>query len=314
MKTAILFAGQGAQVPGMGRELYDNFASVRTLFAEATAVCREAGYTHSMEEICFELPAEELNKTAHSQPAIFTLSMAGLAVLREECPGLAIDAMAGFSLGECSALCGAGVLGFADTLRLILARGAAMGAACEASSGAMAAILGIDASVCEDVCRGIAGGGILMPVNYNCPGQTVIAGEAELVEKAAAALKEAGAMKAVPLAVQGAFHTPLMNPGRDRFTAQIASMPFAAPSVTLYSDVTGAPVSRIDAAYLGVQMTSPVRWQTIIEAMLSDGVECFIEVGPGRVLSGLVRRISRTAKLGNVEDLASLAKVRGMIA
>ncbi|MBE6611664.1 MAG: ACP S-malonyltransferase [Ruminococcaceae bacterium] len=311
MKTAIVFAGQGAQTPGMGKELYDAYPAARQVFAEATAaLTRVTGGDKTMEDICFSMPAEELNLTANSQPAIFTLSMAGLAVIREELPELAISAAAGFSLGECSALCGAGVLDFDSAMELILLRGEAMAKACGMTDGAMYAIIGIGADVCEQVCDEMRGDGVLMAVNYNCPGQTVIAGDGALAEAAAAKFKELGAMKAVKLSTQGAFHTPLMNAGRDIFVPAIEKFEFKTPEIKLWSDVTGAPIDDITPDYLGRQMTSPVRWQTIIEGMLADGVELFVELGPGRVLSGLIRRISRTAKLVNIESPDSIEKLK----
>ena len=314
MKTAIVFAGQGAQAPGMGRALYEQNEAARRVFDEATEVYRRVtGSARSMPEICFDLPAEELNLTANAQPAIFTLSMAGLAAIREALPSLELSAAAGFSLGECSALCAAGVLDFASTMELILLRGEAMGKACAQTDGAMYAIIGVDASVCEAVCAEQRGDGVLLPVNYNCPGQTVIAGDAALCEAAAAKLKEAGAMKTVRLATQGAFHTPLMHAGRDIFVPQIGKFTYAAPAMQLWSDVTGAPMEAVTPEYLGAQMTSPVRWNTIIDGMLADGVELFVELGPGRVLSGLIRRIDRKAKLINIEDPDGLAKLAEMI-
>lgn len=314
MKTAIVFAGQGAQTPGMGKALCENYASAREVYARAGEIYKKVtGTNKTLEEICFDLPAEELNLTANSQPAIFTLSMAGLEVIKSELPELDISAAAGFSLGECSALCGAGVLDFESTMELILLRGEAMGKACEATDGAMYAIIGVGADVCETVCKELRGDGVLMAVNYNCPGQTVIAGDTMLVEKAAAKLAEMGAMKTVKLATQGAFHTPLMNAGRDIFVPQIEKFSFAAPSIKLWSDVTGAPIDAVTPEYLGAQMTSPVRWQTIIEGMLADGVELFVELGAGRVLSGLIKRISRTAKLINIETPENVEKLKTMI-
>ncbi|MBQ8510909.1 MAG: ACP S-malonyltransferase [Clostridia bacterium] len=314
MKASIVFAGQGAQTPGMGKELYEAYPTAQAVFAEATDVYRRVtGCDTTLEKICFEYEKDELDKTANSQPAIFTLSMAGLAVVREKFPQLEIASAAGFSLGECSALCAAGVLDFASTMELILLRGDAMGKACAATDGMMCAVIGVDASVCEAVCAELANGGVLLPVNYNCPGQTVIAGERALVEQAAAKLKEQGAMKVVPLAVQGAFHTPLMNTGRDSFVPAIEKFNYAAPSLKLYTDVTGAPIDTVTPAHLGAQMTSPVRWQTIIENMLADGTELFIEFGPGRVLSGLIKRISRTAKIVNIESPEGIEKLASML-
>ena len=314
MKTAIVFAGQGAQTPGMGKALYDAYPCARDVYARAGEVYKKVtGKDTTLEKICFELPEDELNLTANSQPAIFTLSMAGLEVIKNEIPSLDIAAVAGFSLGECSALCGAGVLTLEETLELILLRGEAMGKACEASDGAMYAIIGVGADVCEQVCDEIRENGILMAVNYNCPGQTVIAGDAALAEKAAAKLSELGAMKTVKLSTQGAFHTPLMNSGRDIFVPQIEKFNYNVPGIKLWSDVTGIPIDTVTPEYLGRQMTSPVRWQNIIEGMIADGVELFVELGPGRVLSGLIKRVSRTAKLVNIEAPDGVEKLKTLL-
>ncbi len=305
MKTAIVFAGQGAQSTGMGAALCEAHPAARRVFDQATEIYRRiTGSKKSMDEIC-ALPLEELSKTANAQPALFTLSIAGLAVLREEYPTLEISHAAGFSMGECSALCGAGVLDFADAMELIFLRGEAMSRACAAADGCMYAILGVETSVCEAICAELCGDGILLPVNYNCPGQTVIAGERLLVEAAAAKLKENGAMKVVPLATEGAFHTPMMSVCRADFEAEISKFTFRAPKITFWSDVYGAPIEKITPAYLGEQMTSPVRWQSIVEGMLGDGVELFVELGAGKVLSGLIRRISRQAKVCGVEGVSA---------
>lgn len=315
MKTAIVFAGQGAQTPGMGKALYERYSAARDVYERAGAIYKKVtGSERSLTDISFELSADELNLTANSQPAIFTLSMAGLEVIKSELQALEISAAAGFSLGECSALCGAGVLGFEETMELILLRGAAMGKACETTDGAMYAIIGVGADVCEQVCDELRGEGVLMAVNYNCPGQTVIAGDAVLAEKAAARLAELGAMKTVKLATQGAFHTPLMNSGRDIFVPKIEKFIYSSPSIKLWSDVTGEPVDAVTPEYLGIQMTSPVRWQKIIEGMLADGIELFIELGPGRVLSGLIRRTSKAAKIVNIEAPDGVEKLANMLA
>lgn len=314
MKTAIVFAGQGAQTPGMGKALYEAYPAARKVYKKASEVYNKiTGSDKTLEDICFELSEEELNKTAYSQPAIFTLSMAGLEVIKSEIPELEITSAAGFSLGECSALCGSGVLDFESAMELILLRGESMGKACEATDGAMYAIIGVGADVCEAVCDELRGEGVLMTVNYNCPGQTVIAGEAALCEKAAAKLSEMGAMKTVKLSTQGAFHTPLMSAGRDIFVPQIGKFTYNAPCVKLYSDVTGAPVDAVTPDYLGMQMTSPVKWQTIVEGMIADGVELFVELGPGRVLSGLIKRVSRGAKLINIDSPENVEKLRAML-
>lgn len=302
-KTAFLFSGQGSQYAGMGRELCDNFPQAKAVYDAAS---EKFGY--DVLALSLNGSEEELSKTAVSQPLIFTLSMAAYRVL--EANGLKPDAVAGFSLGEVSALTAAGAMSLETGFDVIARRAAAMQTAAESVPGAMFAVLGADAETVEAACAAVSGnaGAYAVPVNYNCPGQIVIAGTEDTVKAAAKALSDAG-HRVVRLSVNAAFHSKLMEPASEKFFAGVSGVSYGAAGVDFYSNVTGdrAEVDDI-ASYLKKQMTSPVRFSTEMESMRRDGIDTFVELGPGKTLCGFIRRGLRGSSFYNVEDLASAEK------
>lgn len=282
MKKAYVFPGQGAQFPGMAKELYQNNASARELFENANQIL---GFR--ITDIMFEGTAEDLKQTKVTQPAIFLHSV----ILAKCLSGFRPDMVAGHSLGEFSALVAAGAMDFEDGLKLVSIRAQAMQKACEAVPGAMAAILALPAEKVEEICRDIDGE--VSAANYNCDSQIVISGEKEAVEKACIRMKEAGARRALMLPVSGAFHSPLMEPARAELAEGILKSAFREPICPVYQNVTALPSrdpDRIKTNLLN-QLTSPVRWTQTIRNMLADGAVHFIELGPGQVLQGLVSKI-----------------------
>ncbi len=283
--NAYVFPGQGAQFPGMGKDLYDNHSVARELFDRANGVL---GF--EITRIMFTGTDEELRQTRVTQPAIFLHS-----VILAKCLGDSFkpDMVAGHSLGEFSALVANGTLAFEDGLRLVYARAMAMQKACEAEPSTMAAILGLDDHVVEDVLSGI--GEVVVPANYNSPGQLVISGSVKGIDVACEKLKEAGARRALPLKVGGAFHSPLMEPARVELADAINNTTFNQPQCPIYQNVNAKAVT--DPAEirenLVAQLTSPVKWTQIVQHMIADGARKFIEVGPGNVLQGLVKKIDR---------------------
>ena len=283
MKKAYVFPGQGSQFSGMGRPLYEGNTVARAMFERANEVL---GFR--ITEIMFEGSDEALRATDVTQPSIFLHSV----ILAATLPDFRPDMVAGHSLGEFSALAAAGAMTFEDALRLVAARARAMQRCCEAVPGAMAAVIGLPNETVEDVCARVDG--LVIPANYNSPGQVVISGEQEAVAAACAALKEAGAKRALPLPVSGAFHSPLMEPARVELAAAIEATPFQAPRCPVYQNVSAQAETEPEAikANLLRQLTSPVRWTQSVGAMLADGATEFIETGPGTVLQGLVKRIA----------------------
>lgn len=282
MKKAYVFPGQGAQFSGMGHDLYESSPAAKALFDKADEVL---GF--KISEIMFGGTDEELRQTKVTQPAVFLHSVAAAAALGDE---FRPDMVAGHSLGELSALVASGAIDFEAGLRLVYARALAMQAACEAVPSTMAAVLGLPDEVVEQVCSGIEG---VVAANYNCPGQVVISGTIEGVKEASAKLKEAGAKRALPLAVGGGFHSPCMESARVSLAEAIEQTEFRTPRCPVYQNVDARPHTSPEEikANLVAQLTSPVRWTQSVQAMAADGAEEFVELGPGKVLQGLIAKI-----------------------
>lgn len=280
---AFVFPGQGAQFSGMGKDLYETNEKARALFEEANEIL---GFRIS--DIMFEGTDEELRQTRVTQPAVFLHSVISAICLEED---FRPDMVAGHSLGEFSALVAAGALSFADGLKLVYARAMAMQKACDAAAGTMAAIINLEDSKIEQICSEIEG--IVVAANYNSPGQVVISGEVEAVQEACVKMKEAGAKRALPLSVGGAFHSPLMEPARQELAAAIEATDFKSPVCPIYQNVDALPHTSPEEikSNLLMQLTSPVRWTASVKQMAADGMTEFTECGPGQVLTGLIGRI-----------------------
>ena len=302
-KISFVFPGQGAHKVGMGKGAHDETEAGRAVFAAADAALGE-----QLSTLVFDGPEAQLQLTANAQPAILTTSIALLRGLGEPC-----DAAAGHSLGEYSAHVAAGTLAFEDAVRLVRQRGLYMQEAVPVGVGAMAAVLGGDVEAIEKACADTEG--VVEPVNYNCPGQLVIAGEKAAVEHATELIKAARA-KVIPLAVSAPFHCQLMRPAEDRFRPHLASAAFSDPRFPVYVNVDAVPVITATAARdaLVRQISRPVRWEQSIRRMLEDGVGAFIEIGPGKVLAGMIRRIDKTAVCVSVESPADFEAARKAIA
>src|SRR5437899_440817 len=298
-KTALLFAGQGAQVVGMGKDLAEKFPSAKVWFDRANAAL---GY--DLAAICFSGPEAELTKTEHAQPGIFLVSWVAFQLLKEQVPSLEFQAAAGLSLGEFTALTAAGAMGFEDGLRLVRQRGRFMQQACETTRGSMAAIIGLDEAPTRELC---AQAGVVL-ANLNCPGQLVISGEADKIAQACELAKAKGAKRALPLTVAGAYHSPLMAGAQARLEAELARIDLQAPSVTVVSNVTAQAHEEPDSIRkrLVEQVTASVRWEESIRYLLAQNFSRFIELGPGTALTGFMKRIDKTAKVLNVADVQSL--------
>ena len=298
-KTALLFAGQGAQVVGMGKDLAKKFPSAKAWFDRANTAL---GY--DLTKVCFEGPEVSLTKTEHAQPGIFLVSWVAFQLLKEHVPSLKFEATAGLSLGEFTALTAAGAMSFEDGLRVVRQRGKFMQEACDATKGGMAAIIGLDENLTREVC---AEAGVVL-ANLNCPGQLVISGEAGKIVKACELAKAKGAKRALPLTVAGAYHSPLMASAQPKLAAELAKVNLVSPVVLVISNVTaqahGAPTEI--SARLIEQICASVRWEESMRALLAQGFTRFIELGPGTALSGFMKRIDKTATMLNVADAASL--------
>ncbi len=294
---AYVFPGQGSQFVGMGKDLYDNNDEARALFDEADEIL---GF--KITEVMFAGTDEQLRQTKVTQPAIFLHSVVLAKVLGG---AFQPDMVAGHSLGEFSALVAAGAISFSDGLRLVSHRARAMQRACEAAQSTMAAIVGLDDATIEEVCKGIEG---VVPANYNCPGQLVISGSVAGIDAACAELTAKGAKRAIKLAVSGAFHSPFMEPARAELAQAIEGTSFSAPICPVYQNVTAAPETDPQAikGNLVAQLTSPVRWTQTVQSMIAAGADEFVEVGPGKVLQGLVRKTERGVAVRGVSSVADM--------
>ena len=282
---AFVFPGQGAQYPGMGKDLYENSAEAKALFEKANDIL---GF--DITKIMFEGEVEDLKQTKVTQPAIFLHSVLLAKTLKDFAP----DMVAGHSLGEFSALVANGTLNFEDGLKLVAQRAMAMQKACEVEPSTMAAIVGLEDDVVEEVCASIDD--VVVPANYNCPGQLVISGSEAGIDKACEILTEKGAKRALKLVVGGAFHSPFMEPAREELAAAIEATTFNTPTCPVYQNVDAKPVSdpAVIKENLIAQLTAPVKWTQIVQNMIADGATSFTEVGPGKVLQGLVKKVDRS--------------------
>ena len=304
-KIAFVFPGQGSQTVGMCKAFYDEYPVVKQIFEEA-----DDALGYSISKMCFEGPAEDLKLTANTQPAILTASTACAAVLKEH--GVSCDIAAGHSLGEYSALVNVGALKFADAVRIVNKRGQFMQEAVPVGEGSMAAILGLDSDKIVEICRSVEAesGEAVQAVNFNCPGQVVIAGAVNPVNKAIEALKAAGAKRAVLLPVSAPFHSTLMQPAADRLAEVLAPIEIKDITVPVVANVTAQEVTSGEEIkkLLVKQAAMPVLWETSVRNMVAGGVDTFVEVGPGKVLTGFTKKIAKGMAALNVEDAASLEK------
>ncbi len=291
--NAYIFPGQGAQFSGMGLDLYEKYPLAQKLFEKANSIL---GF--SITDIMFEGSADALKQTKVTQPAIFLHSVILGKVMGDS---FKPDMVAGHSLGEFSALVANGSLNFEDGLRLVSQRAMAMQKACERQPSTMAAVLGLEDAVVEKICSEIPG--IVVPANYNCPGQLVISGEVEAINLACEKLKAAGARRALVLPVGGAFHSPLMEPAREKLAAAIENTNFSKPACPIYQNVSGTAVTNPEDIKRNLisQLTAPVKWSQSVQQMVQDGASLFVEVGPGKVLQGLVKKIHPEAEVASAE-------------
>lgn len=297
-KTALLFAGQGAQVVGMGKDLADQFPGAKVWFDRANAAL---GY--DLASICFSGPESELTKTENAQPGIFLVSWVAFESLKERVPGLKFEATAGLSLGEFTALTAAGVMTFEAGLKVVRQRGRFMQEACDVTQGGMAAIIGLDEAATREVC---AQAGVVL-ANLNCPGQLVISGESARIAQACELAKSKGARRALPLPVAGAYHSALMASAQPKLDSELEGVNLQTPRVPVISNVTAQPhASGSIRARLVEQVTASVRWEESMRYLLAQGFTRFIELGPGTALTGFMKRIDKAAQVLNVADAASL--------
>ena len=309
-KVAFVFPGQASQYPGMGKELADKYPAARAAFEEAD---KALGF--SISKICFEGTEDELRLTANTQPAILTVSVAAHRVLADK--GIMPDFVAGHSLGEYSALVAVGALKFADAVRLVRKRGTYMQEAVPVGVGGMAAIMGLSPAVVQDVCKRAAENEICAPANLNSPEQTVISGHASAVKRAVEIASQSGAKRAVVLAVSAPFHSALMMPAQEKLEKDLRATTMNFLQVPLVTNVDADTIRKGDEAREALirQVTMPVRWEESMRMLLDEGVNTFVEVGPGKVLTGLMRQIERSVAILNVEDeksmLGTLDKIAG---
>lgn len=296
MKKAFVFPGQGAQFVGMGKDLYETNPLAKELFDTANEVL---GF--DITSIMFDGTADELKQTKVTQPAVFLHSVISALCMGE---AFAPDMVAGHSLGEFSALVAAGALTFEDGLRLVHTRALAMQKACEVAPGTMAAIIGLPDTKVEEACAEVStDGNVVIPANYNCPGQLVISGNVDAINAACDKLKAEGAKRALPLPVSGAFHSPLMQPAKDELQSAIESTAFNAPKCPVYQNVDAKPYTDPDTikANLIAQLTSSIRWTATVENMIADGAEDFTECGPGKALQGMIGRINKNVSVHGIQ-------------
>ena len=292
---AFVFPGQGAQFVGMGKDLYENNPLAKELFEKANDIL---GYR--ITDIMFDGTDEELKQTKVTQPAVFLHSVIKALCLGEE---FKPNMVAGHSLGEFSALVAAGAISFEDGLKLVYARAMAMQKACDMAPSTMAAIVGLDDEVIEKICKEVSGAdGVVVAANYNCPGQLVISGNIEAINAACEKLKAAGAKRALPLKVGGAFHSPLMQPAKDELQAAIEKTEFKSPLCPIYQNVDGKPHTEPEEikANLIAQLTSSVRWTSCVNNMIEDGADDFTECGPGKALQGMIARINKSVAVSGI--------------
>jgi [acyl-carrier-protein] S-malonyltransferase len=310
MKIAYIFPGQGSQAPGMGKDLAEKFEAAKKIFEEADEA---SGF--ALSELCFNGPAEDLQLTENTQPAILTTSIATLRAM-EAASFPQPDFVAGHSLGEYSALVAANSLSLGDAVRTVRARGRYMQDAVPIGSGAMAAILGSDLETVNAGCAEAAQGQVCSAANINSPGQIVIAGDAAAIDRAIPILKQRGAKRAVKLNVSAPFHCALMQPAQERLAADLGNISFTDARMALVTNVDAAPQQNADKLRdsLVRQVSQPVRWLESVEFLINQGVQTFIEIGPGKVLSGLVRQIDRSVRCLNVEDEATLRAAQEALA
>jgi len=307
-KIAFIFPGQGAQYIGMGKELFENIEECRNIFNIAD---KELNF--ELSKLCFEGPQAELDITENTQPAILTTSIAALMALKKR--GINCDVTAGLSLGEYSALVCSGVMDFKDAVKLVKKRGRFMQEAVPVGIGTMAAIIGLEANAVEEACSEAQDSGIVEIANLNCPGQIVIAGEIVAVELACEKAKEKGAKRAILLPVSAPFHTSMLKPAAQKLEIELENIDLKDITIPIMTNVNGDYIKSMDdiKGNLKLQVMSSVLWETIIRNMIKDGVDTFVEIGPGKVLCGFVKKIDRKLTVVNVEDIASLDKAVELI-
>ncbi len=305
-KIAFLFPGQGSQYPGMGQEFYETFPEAKNIFSEAEEVL-----SFDLKKLCFRGPDQDLKKTINTQPAILTINWIATRILKKN--HIEPIVAAGHSLGEYSALLAAGVLDYPTTLKLVLRRAELMEEAAKTHDGVMAAVIGLSKEVVLSVCQNMEG---IEAVNFNSPSQIVISGKKEVVKKASQKLKEKGAKRVIPLSVSGAFHTSLMEKAALEFSRQLDKIHFSNPTFPIIANVSGkeASTAKEIKKALRKQMDHPVLWEDSMRRLISSGIELFIEVGPGKVLQGLLRRIDRKANILGAQAPEDIERIKKVLA